>query len=375
MNKEEKEKKRLEPKSYSIGLHLGRKLPYFKDSCLDESISLDVGRKAIDIVIENIPDSVRNDESCKSFVLCYGGGSSSKHFPLVKGTYEYLDKKEICLHQINRLDLSTDGFDLSDEMMEWLEFLEKEKPSSVALSIRTGHEDLKSRLEYFGGYKDIVVNKFGVTCIGYYVDSTSKIEIILKDLELIKDFGFRNAFLLSKGSYCTQLLLDDSEDEKLWFDIFRNTLRWYLSVRKTDSLFRICLYERFYRVVSGVDLKRNMSSWLSQCGVYISDFGIHIYVLPDGSIYSCGGVPKVNMDIGSVYSGFDWEKIQKLRKHIESHCSGCSISKYCFKGCFVVEDIRDLRSDVISKAASDRFSCKIQRLIVDEIKQNLKNSY
>jgi radical SAM protein with 4Fe4S-binding SPASM domain len=348
-----------QPKVFSIGFHVGIKTPYFIDIPIEDCIDYEVAIKALKLLSTLIP----NDDSSKTISMYFGGGCSLKHFNLIKNIYNYVLDNPICKGQFIALDVSTDGKDINYEFLNWLQLINKNSfDSGIAFSIRTSHKNINNIIHIFNAYRNLIANPYGMSCVAYYVDKDLDINTILKDLEKLAIFGFCNCLILPSNTYCSALM--STEEDNKWSEIFRKSINWYLSIRNSTN-FRICLYDRYYKLIT---LGKQNKSWFSQCGIFLDSTYSHIYVLSNGLVYPCSGAPYAGeyYSIGSVDTGFNWEKIEQLRKNISKHCSSCSISDYCFKGCYIVEKPNGRENN-----HNNRFSCKMQKIIFDEIKKGV----
>ena len=291
-----------------------------------ELMSLEVGKKAIDFLIENSGNRVNLE-------VDFFGGEPLMNFDVVKEIVAYGRSKEKAANKNFRFTLTTNGMLLNDEVME---FCNKEI-SNVVLSLdgRKCINDAMRPTRNGKGSYDIIVPKFRkfVENRGdksYYVRGTfTKNNLdFTEDFNQMVELGFREISLEpvvtpDENDYAiTEADLPKiyEEYDKLAVDLIRRHKEG-----KPVTFFHFmmdlnggpCVYKR-----------------LSGCGSGTE----YLAVTPTGALYPCHQfVGQDGFELGSVFDGITKPEIVEQFKlcnvYAKDKCKECFARFYCSGGC------------------------------------------
>lgn len=318
-----------------------------------ELMSLEVGKKAIDFLIENSGNRVNLE-------VDFFGGEPLMNFDVVKKIVEYGRSKEKEFNKNFRFTLTTNGVLIDDDVIE---FCNKEI-SNVVLSLdgRKCINDLMRPTRNGKGSYDIIVPKFKkfVEKRGdksYYVRGTFTRNNIdfFKDFEEMADLGFDEISIEPVVAAPTEDYSIREEDlpqifeeyDKLALDIIDRYKK-----KKPVTFFHYmldlnggpCVYKR-----------------LSGCGSGTE----YLAVTPQGELYPCHQFVGIDgFKLGTVFDGIDNQDVVNEFKlcnvYAKDNCKDCFARFYCSGGCAA-------NSYLYSGGILDTYDigCKMQRKRVE----------
>lgn len=291
-----------------------------------ELMSLEVGKKAIDFLIENSGNRVNLE-------VDFFGGEPLMNFDVVKEIVAYGRSKEKAHNKNFRFTLTTNGVLLNDDVIE---FCNKEI-SNVVLSLdgrKCIHDSMRPTRNGRGSY-DIIVPKFKefVEKRGdksYYVRGTFTRHNLdfTEDFKLMADLGFKEISIepvvaAEDADYAIREEDIDTickEYDKLALDIIERH-----KVGKPVTFFHYmmdlnggpCVYKR-----------------LSGCGSGTE----YLAVTPTGELYPCHQFVGIDdFSMGSVFDGIRRDDIVDEFKlcnvYAKDKCRDCFARFYCSGGC------------------------------------------
>ena len=291
-----------------------------------ELMSLEVGKKAIDFLIENSGNRVNLE-------VDFFGGEPLMNFDVVKEIVAYGRSKEKAANKNFRFTLTTNGVLLSDEVIE---FCNKEI-SNVVLSLdgrKCIHDDMRPTRNGKGSY-DIIVPKFKefVEKRGdksYYVRGTFTRHNLdfVEDFKLMADLGFKEISIepvVAADGLDYTIREEDidricEEYDKLALDIIERH-----KAGKPVTFFHYmldlnggpCVYKR-----------------LSGCGSGTE----YLAVTPTGELYPCHQFVGIeDFSMGNVFDGVKREDIvddfKLCNVYAKDKCKDCFARFYCSGGC------------------------------------------
>jgi len=291
-----------------------------------ELMSLEVGKKAIDFLIENSDNRVNLE-------VDFFGGEPLMNFDVVKEIVAYGRAREKEAGKNFRFTLTTNGILLNDEVME---FCNKEI-SNVVLSLdgrQCVHDSMRPTRNGKGSY-DIIVPKFKefVSKRGdksYYVRGTFTRHNLdfVEDFKLMADLGFKEISIepvVAEDDTNYAIREEDveaicQEYDKLALDIIERH-----KAKKPVTFFHYmldlqggpCVYKR-----------------LSGCGSGTE----YLAVTPTGELYPCHQF--VGIDdflMGSVFEGIKKpdiiDEFKLCNVYAKDKCKDCFARFYCSGGC------------------------------------------
>ena len=318
-----------------------------------ELMSLEVGKKAIDFLIENSGNRVNLE-------VDFFGGEPLMNFDVVKKIVEYGRSKEKEFNKNFRFTLTTNGVLIDDDVIE---FCNKEI-SNVVLSLdgRKCINDLMRPTRNGKGSYDIIVPKFKkfVEKRGdksYYVRGTFTRNNIdfFKDFEEMADLGFDEISIEPVVAAPTE---DYSVREEDLPPIFEEYAKLALDIidrynkKKPVTFFHYmldlnggpCVYKR-----------------LSGCGSGTE----YLAVTPQGELYPCHQFVGIDgFKLGTVFDGIDNQDVVNEFKlcnvYAKDNCKDCFARFYCSGGCAA-------NSYLYSGGILDTYDigCKMQRKRVE----------
>lgn len=289
-------------------------------------MSLEVGKKAIDFLIENSGNR-RNLE------VDFFGGEPLMNWEVVKEIVRYGRSKEKEFNKNFRFTLTTNGVLLNDEVME---FANKEM-SNVVLSL-DGRKEVNDRMRPFrngkGSY-DVIVPKFQKMAesrnqTNYYVRGTFTHDNLdfSEDVIHYADLGFKQMSMEPVVGEDDERYAIKEEDLPKIMEEYDKLAREYIKRYKEGSGFN------FFHFM--IDLQQGpcVAKRLSGCGSGTE----YLSVTPWGDLYPCHQfVGQDEFLLGNVFDGIKRQDIcdefKMCNVYAKDKCSECFARYYCSGGC------------------------------------------
>lgn len=289
-------------------------------------MSEEVGKKAIDFVIENSGNR-RNIE------IDFFGGEPLMNFDIVKKIVEYSKKKEAKYNKNFRFTITTNGILLNDEIIEYV----NKNMSNIVLSIdgrKEVHDKMRPRIDNTGTYDDII-DKFIKVAESrnqdnYYVRGTyTKYNLdFSKDILHLADLGFKQISI-------EPVVADETEDyaltknhlEKL-FNEYDKLANEIIKRKKNGKGFN------FFHFMIDLSQGPCVVKRLAGCGAGHE----YVAVTPHGDIYPCHQlVGNTEFKVGDVYCGITRDDLvdtfRNTNVYTKEDCKKCWAKFYCSGGC------------------------------------------
>ena len=291
-----------------------------------ELMSLEVGKKALDFLIENSGNRINLE-------VDFFGGEPLMNFDVVKEIVAYGRMREKEAGKNFRFTLTTNGVLLNDDVID---FCNKEI-SNVVLSLdgrKCIHDDMRPTRNGKGSY-DIVVPKFQkfVEQRGdksYYVRGTFTRNNLdfAEDFKLMADLGFKEISIepVVSPDTCDYAIREEdletiyAEYDKLACDIIErhkagNPITFFHYMLDLNG--GPCVYKR-----------------LSGCGSGTE----YLAVTPQGALYPCHQFVGIDeFELGNVYEGIKKtdivEEFKLCNVYAKDKCKDCFARFYCSGGC------------------------------------------
>lgn len=289
-------------------------------------MSAEVGKKAIDFVIEN-------SGSRKNIEIDYFGGEPLMNFGVVKEITEYA-KEQGKKHGKNfRFTITTNGILLNDDVKQYV----NENMSNIVLSIdgtKETNDRVRYRVDGSGSY-DTIVPKFRDIAesrnqTNYYVRGTFTAynTDFAKDVIHLADLGF-------KQTSVEPVVAPETEDYALTEKHIDEVCAEYDKL--TDEFVKRWSEGRgfnFFHFMIDLDQGPCAIKRLSGCGAGHE----YLAVTPDGDIYPCHQfVGNEKFKMGNVFDGMIDEDIkntfERSNIYTKEKCRGCFAKFYCSGGC------------------------------------------
>lgn len=291
-----------------------------------ELMSLEVGKKAIDFLIENSGNRVNLE-------VDFFGGEPLMNFQVVKDIVAYGRSKEKEYNKNFRFTLTTNGMLLNDDVIEFC----NEEISNVVLSL-DGRKEINDFMRPtrggIGSY-DVIVPKFQnfVSKRGsksYYLRGTftRKNLDFTKDFDLMADLGFKEISIEPVVSP------DDSE-----FAIREQDLP---QIYEEYDKLAVNLIEReragkpvtFFHYMLDLNGGPCVYKRLSGCGSGTE----YLAVTPQGDLYPCHQfVGNEDFKLGNIFEGIEKTEIvdefKMCNVYAKDKCKDCFARFYCSGGC------------------------------------------
>ncbi|WHH59031.1 thioether cross-link-forming SCIFF peptide maturase [Petroclostridium sp. X23] len=289
-------------------------------------MSSDIGRKAIDFVINN-SGKRRNIE------VDFFGGEPLMNFDVVKDILEYAKTQGVKNGKEFRFTITTNGLLLTDEIKQYI----NENMSNIVLSIdgsKEVNDNMRVRVDGRGCY-DAIVPKFldvaeSRNQDNYYVRGTftRKNLDFAKDVLHLADLGFKQTSVEPVVAAESEGYALREEDLPTLFEEYEKLAVEYLARKKENKGFN------FFHFMIDLDQGPCVAKRLSGCGSGHE----YVAVTPEGDIYPCHQfVGNSEFKMGNVIDGTMKEEIknmfQKSNVYTKDKCKNCWAMFYCSGGC------------------------------------------
>ncbi len=289
-------------------------------------MSAEVGKKAIDFVIEN-------SGSRHNIEIDFFGGEPLMNFSVVKEITEYA-KQEGAKHNKNfRFTLTTNGLLLNDDIQAYL----NENMSNVVLSIdgrKETNDKMRYRIDGSGSYDDIVPKFVKLAQSrnqdNYYVRGTFTAENLdfTNDVMHLVELGFKQTSVEPVVTQETNKYALKTEHLPQIFAEYEKLAEVYLKRRQEGNAFN------FFHFMVDLDQGPCVIKRLSGCGAGHE----YLAVSPEGDIYPCHQfVGNKRFLMGNVNDKVInpriRSKFEKSNVYTKDKCKKCFAKFYCSGGC------------------------------------------
>jgi len=289
-------------------------------------MSLEVGKKAIDFLIENSGNR-RNLE------VDFFGGEPLMNFDVVKGIVEYARKKEKESGKNFRFTITTNAMLLDEEKRAYI----NENMHNVVLSLdgrKEVNDAVRKRIDGIGSYDRILplIKKMVEERAGkdYYVRGT----FTRKNLDFgtdvlhLADLGFDQISIEPVVAAKDSGFDIRNEDLKVVFDEYERLAKEYVDRRKNGQWFN------FFHFMIDLEGGPCIAKRLRGCGSGTE----YMAVTPEGELYPCHQfVGHKEFLLGNVYDGLNGnpirESFREANVYTKSQCNSCWAKFYCSGGC------------------------------------------
>jgi len=289
-------------------------------------MSLEVGKKAIDFLIENSGNR-RNLE------VDFFGGEPLMNFDVVKGIVEYARKKEKESGKNFRFTITTNAMLLDEEKRAYI----NENMHNVVLSLdgrKEVNDAVRKRIDGTGSYDRILplIKKMVEERAGkdYYVRGT----FTRKNLDFgtdvlhLADLGFDQISIEPVVAAKDSGFDIRNEDLKVVFDEYERLAKEYVDRRKNGQWFN------FFHFMIDLEGGPCIAKRLRGCGSGTE----YMAVTPEGELYPCHQfVGHKEFLLGNVYDGLNGnpirESFREANVYTKSQCNSCWAKFYCSGGC------------------------------------------
>ena len=289
-------------------------------------MSLEVGKKAIDFMIENSGNRVNLE-------VDFFGGDPLMNCDVVKEIVKYGRSKEAIYNKNFRFTLTTNGVLLNDEVME---FANKEM-SNVVLSLdgRKEVNDYMRPTRNGQGSYDIIVPKFQKLAesrnqMNYYVRGTFTHNNLdfADDVIHYADLGFKQMSMEPVVSDYDEPYAIKEEDLPKIMEEYDKLALEYIKRRKEGRGFN------FFHFMIDLNQGPCVAKRLSGCGSGTE----YLAVTPWGDLYPCHQfVGNEDFLLGNVFDGITRQDISDEFKlcnvYAKEKCQDCFARYYCSGGC------------------------------------------
>jgi len=289
-------------------------------------MSAEVGKKAIDFVIEN-------SGARKNIEIDYFGGEPLMNFEVVKEITEYAKKVGEEKGKNFRFTITTNGILLDEKVKEYV----NENMSNVVLSL-DGKKETNDRMRYRvdgSGSYDTIVPKFidlaeSRNQDNYYVRGTftAKNLHFAEDVLHMADLGFKQTSVEPVVAPETEDYALTKEHIPVVFAEYEKLAEEYVKRRREGKGFN------FFHFMIDLEQGPCVIKRLSGCGAGHE----YLAVTPDGDLYPCHQfVGNEEFKMGSVTEGIKRqdirEKFERSNVYTKPKCTDCFAKFYCSGGC------------------------------------------
>lgn len=289
-------------------------------------MSLEVGKKAIDFLVEN-------SGSRTNLEVDFFGGEPLMNWDVVKGIVEYARSIEKDKHKNFRFTLTTNGMLIDDEVIEF----SNREMSNVVLSL-DGRKEIHDRLrvDYKGdGSYDIIVPKFKklVESRGgknYYMRGTftHANPDFTKDVLHMADLGFTELSMepvVGAPDDPASLTPEDIDIVKDQYEILAKEM-----LKREKEGNPITFYHYMLDLTEGPCIYKRISG----CGSGTE----YMAVTPWGDLYPCHQfVGEESYKLGNIFDGVSNESLREefrcCNAYAREDCKDCWAKLYCSGGC------------------------------------------
>ncbi|MCL1998403.1 MAG: thioether cross-link-forming SCIFF peptide maturase [Turicibacter sp.] len=318
-------------------------------------MSAEVGRKAVDFLIEN-------SEGRRNLEIDFFGGEPTLNFDVVKEIVAYAKFREKAAGKIFRFTLTTNGLLLDTEKIEYI----NAEMDNVVLSL-DGRKEVNDRMRpCVGGASayDMVVPRFLelVEARGdksYYVRGTYTHENLdfSQDVLHMAELGFRNISVEPVVAAAGSPYAIRAEDVPILCAEYEK-LAIYLKANPRFQFFHFM-----------IDLQNGpcVAKRITGCGAGTE----YLAVTPEGDLYPCHqfvGVDSGKFYLGSLETGVtaDTAAFSMCNVYSKPECRGCFARYFCSGGCMASSyslggDIR-LPDEVFCQLQRKRLECGLYLL-------------
>ncbi len=316
-------------------------------------MSLEVGKKALDFLIENSGNRVNLE-------VDFFGGEPLMNWDVVKELVKYGRSREKECNKNFRFTLTTNGVLLNDEIME---FANKEM-ANVVLSLdgRPEVNDANRPFRNGKGSYELIVPKFQKFAeqrkdMSYYVRGTFTRDHLdfSEDVKHFADLGFKHMSIEPVVAETTESYALREEDLPKILEEYDKLAAEYIKRHKEGKPFNFFHFN--------IDLEQGpcVAKRLSGCGSGTE----YLAVTPWGDFYPCHQfVGNEKFLMGNVYDGITRTDIQDEFKmcnvYAKPKCRECFARYYCSGGC--AANAYNFHGDI--KEAYD-IGCEMQRKRVE----------
>jgi uncharacterized protein len=289
-------------------------------------MSLEVGKKAIDFLIENSGNR-RNLE------VDFFGGEPLMNFDVVKGIVEYAREKEKESNKNFRFTITTNGILLDEEKRAYI----NENMHNVVLSLdgrKEINDEVRKRIDGKGSYDRILplikkmVDERGEK--DYYVRGTftRKNLDFSADVLHLADLGFDQISVEPVVAAKDSGLDIRNEDLKAVCDEYERLAKEYVDRRKNGQWFN------FFHFMIDLEGGPCIAKRLRGCGSGTE----YLAVTPEGELYPCHQfVGHKEFNLGNVFDGLNGNPIREIfsdtNVYTKPQCNSCWAKFYCSGGC------------------------------------------
>lgn len=289
-------------------------------------MSLEVGKKAIDFVIQNSGNR-RNIE------IDFFGGEPLLNFDVVKGIVAYAREEEKKHNKNFRFTITTNGILLDEEKKKYI----NENMVNIVLSLdgrKEVNDRMRQRVDGTGSY-DSIVGKFQDIAESrgqdnYYVRGTfTRYNLdFAQDVLHFADLGFKQVSVEPVVAEQTEDYALREEDIPTIYREYEKLAVEYVKRRREGKGFN------FFHFMIDLEGGPCVAKRLSGCGSGHE----YVAVTPDGDIYPCHQfVGDESMKMGNVDEGIVRKDIQKRFEdsniYTKPACRDCFAKFYCSGGC------------------------------------------
>jgi len=289
-------------------------------------MSLEVGKKAIDFLIENSGNR-RNLE------IDFFGGEPLMNFDVVKGIVEYARKRGKESGKNFRFTITTNGMLLDEEKRVYI----NENMHNVVLSLdgrKEVNDAVRKRVDGTGSYDRILpsIKKMVEERAGkdYYVRGTftrKNLDFGTDVLHLV-DLGFDQISIEPVVAAKDSGFDIRNEDLKAVCDEYERLAKEYVNRRESGQWFN------FFHFMIDLEGGPCIAKRLRGCGSGTE----YLAVTPEGELYPCHQfVGHKEFMLGNVYDGFNGnsirESFREANVYTKPQCNSCWAKFYCSGGC------------------------------------------
>lgn len=312
-------------------------------------MSLEVGKKAIDFLIENSGNR-------KNLEIDFFGGEPLLNFEVVKEIVKYARSLENKYNKNFRFTITTNGILLNDEIIEFI----NKNMHNVVLSIdgrKEVNDKMRKRFDGSGSYDKIVPNFIKVAQSrnqnNYYVRGTFTRNNLdfSEDVIHLAELGFKQISVEPVVTEITQdYALKEEDIEKLFKEYEKLALKM-IEMKKEGKGFN------FFHFMIDLSGGPCIAKRLSGCGSGTE----YLAVTPEGDLYPCHQFVGMNeFKMGTVYEGVQnkqiRDKFENCNVYTKPDCKKCWAKFYCSGGCLA--NSYNMRNDLLLPY---EIGCELQR--------------
>ncbi len=302
-----------------------------------KSMAFDIAKKSIDLLSSNCADS-------RDLTISFYGGEPLLNFDLIKKAVEY--SKSVIYNKELGYSMTTNFYIATDEMIDFLADNQFELLISLDGPEKTHNQHRRLSINGEGTYRTVIenVNKLQKRHTEYFHSHVQFNPVVFYDENPIEILDyFKNVLKVPESAI--NLHYVDNTGLHIAFDPIDLTIEETAQEIMDSTMIR--------SMKKALNRKDNISAQYYLNGSCVPG-SEKLFVSVDGDFYPCEKVNECNMNmkIGSLERGFDYDNIKHLMNHgylNQDNCKKCWAIRFCNLCCAHCDDGKSPLSELMIK--------------------------